>query len=170
MIEHTCNTFEQDHISLPDETQMQQIEAKYANAGFPGGCVGCIDVLNVPQTGSPAAQRGSVSRKDGTPTIAVEGVYNRLLRAYPVFAERPGASNGLNVLAHSPIWDKTSTNNFTANDVLRFSIDGQEFSQPYLLADGTYPKRPLAEPLTSCNPLSCLYRSPKLLLCAVETV
>ena len=48
MTEHICNTFEQHHISLPDETQMQQIEAKYANAGFPGGCVGCIDVLNVP--------------------------------------------------------------------------------------------------------------------------
>jgi hypothetical protein len=40
------------------------------------------------------------------------------------------------------IWDKVSRNNFPANDVLHFSIVGQDFSQPYLLADGIYPKRP----------------------------
>jgi len=107
VVEHICHTLEQHYVSLLDGRHMRQTEAKYAGAGFPG-CVGCVDVLHVPWPGSPAAQHGSFSGKDGTPTIAVEAVCDRLLRGYHVFAERAGANNDLSVLARSSIWNKRS--------------------------------------------------------------
>jgi hypothetical protein len=104
VVEHICHTLEQHYVSLLDGRHMRQTEAKYAGAGFPG----CVDVLHVPWPGSPVAQHGSLSGKDGTPTIAVEAVCDRLLRGYHVFAERAGANNDLSVLARSSIWNKRS--------------------------------------------------------------
>ena len=104
VVEHICHTLEQHYVSLLDGRHMRQTEARYAGAGFPG----CVDVLHLPWPGSPAAQHGSFSGKDGTPTIAVEAVCDRLLRGYHVFAERAGANNDLSVLARSSIWNKRS--------------------------------------------------------------
>ena len=126
--------------------EMDNVSAEFAELGFPG-CVGSIDCMKYIWKNCPNEENGQFHNPNSNklPTIQCEGWCDHDRYIWHWFSGRPGTNNDLNVLAHSPLFQKIFTDRFPfvvpgGYDVIPGR--GKHFVR-FFLADGIYPSWPL---------------------------
>ncbi|KAI7938062.1 hypothetical protein MJO28_014989 [Puccinia striiformis f. sp. tritici] len=128
--------YSEEYLRAPNEEDMKRILAINEKRGFPG-MIGSLDCMHWGWKNCPAAWKGQFQGKEKEATIILEAVVSQDLWFWHSFFGLPGANNDLNVLAMSPIFTDL-VNGVTPK--CSFIVNGNEYHQPYYLADGIYPE------------------------------
>ena len=75
--------------------------------------------------------------KEGTPTVILEATADSSGRFWHFFFGMPGSLNDLNVLDRSPLLNDAIAGRSAS---VSYTVNGRQYSVPYWLADGIYPK------------------------------
>lgn len=107
--------------------------------GFPG-MIGSIDCWHWGWNGCPVAHKGQYTGKEGKPTLVLEAAADYDLFVFHSFFGLPGSNNDKTIFQASPFLRK-----YKSGDVARvpFTIEGEDFDLPYVLADGIYYNWPM---------------------------
>lgn len=126
--------------------ELDNVSEQFAELGFPG-CVGSIDCMKLIWKNCPSEENGQYHNpKSGKlATIQCEGWCDHDRYIWHWFAGRPGTNNDLNVMAHSPLFQKIFNNRLPFISPSGFSVvpNRPKHFVRYLLGDGIYPRWPL---------------------------
>jgi len=84
-----------------------------------------------------SAWAGMFTGKEGTSTVVLEAVADSACRFWHFFFGMPGSLNDLNVLDRSPLLNDAIAGRSAS---VSYTVNGRQYSVPYWLADGIYPK------------------------------
>ncbi|KAA1118879.1 hypothetical protein PGT21_050279 [Puccinia graminis f. sp. tritici] len=127
--------YSEEFLRYPTEEDIKQITAINSKRGFPG-MLGSVDCMHWQWKNCPAAWKGQYQGKEKVATIVLEAVATHDLWIWHSFFGLPGSHNDINVLDRSPLFKKLL--NGEAPEV-RYTINGNTYTQGYYLADGIYP-------------------------------
>jgi hypothetical protein len=126
-----------EYLRRPTREDVEHILQVNEARGFPG-MVGSIDCMHWRWEKCPLAWRGQFTRGDyGVPTMILEAVASQDLRIWHAFFGIAGSNNDLNVLNNSPLFFDALKGEAPQ---VQFSVNGNEYSTGYYLADGIYPE------------------------------
>lgn len=130
----------------PTVEELDGIEEKYADRGFPG-CVGCVDCCKLVWKNCPTALKGQYhNSKDGKlATISVEAWSDGDLYIWHWNAGRCGTNNDITMVEVSPLFQDILGCQYKFRLSRKYKIvdGGRERDMPYYLVDGIYPDWPL---------------------------
>jgi hypothetical protein len=127
--------YEAKYLRKPGRTDIQRLIEVNEKRGFPG-MVGSIDCMHYVWDNCPVAWHSQFRDKDGKSSIVLEAIADEELWIWHAFFGLPGVNNDINVLERSPLG--LDLIDFKLHDV-SFQVNGNEYRQPYLLADSIYP-------------------------------
>ncbi|XP_028089579.1 uncharacterized protein LOC114289930 [Camellia sinensis] len=107
-----------------------------SNRGFPG-MLGSIDCMHWKWKNCPTARKGMYSGHIHEPTIILEAVASQDLWIWHAFFGMPGSHNGINVLDRSSVFSLLTQGHAPP---VNYSINGNDYTMGYYLADGIYPQ------------------------------
>ncbi|XP_024012279.1 putative nuclease HARBI1 [Eutrema salsugineum] len=134
--EGVINLFGDEYLRRPTPQDLQQLLDIGESRGFPG-MIGSIDCMHWEWKNCPTAWKGQYTRGSGKPTIVLEAVASYDLWIWHAFFGPPGTLNDINVLDRSPVFDDILHGRAPK---VRYWVNGHEYSLPYYLTDGIYPK------------------------------
>jgi len=103
--------------------------------GFPG-CIGSIDCMHWEWKNCPSSWKGMFQGKSGVPTVILEAIADQSTRFWHFNFGSPGSLNDICVLDRSPLFFNAVQGEAPRVD---FTVNGNEHSVAYWLADGIYP-------------------------------
>ncbi|XP_057779674.1 uncharacterized protein LOC130998259 [Salvia miltiorrhiza] len=119
--------------TVDTERLLQMHEERH---GFPG-MLGSLDCMHWEWRNCPVAYKGYYTRGDhGVPTIVLEAVALADLWIWHAFFGVAGASNDINVLHESPLFNQFLQGNAPP---VQFMVNGRMYNKGYYLTDGIYP-------------------------------
>ncbi|KAI5021161.1 hypothetical protein ZWY2020_055006 [Hordeum vulgare] len=126
-----------EYLRRPTREDIERLLQVNESRGFPG-MLGSIDCMHWRWEKCPLAWRGQFTRGDyGVPTMILEAVASQDLRIWHAFFGIAGSNNDLNVLNQSPLFFDAWKGEAPQ---VQFSVNGNEYSTGYYLADGIYPE------------------------------
>ena len=131
------DVFGGEYLRRPTREDVESILQVNESRGFPG-MLGSIDCMHWRWEKCPLAWRGQFTRGDyGVPTMILEAVASQDLHIWHAFFGIAGSNNDLNVLNNSPLFFDALKGEAPQ---VQFSVNGNEYSTGYYLADGIYPE------------------------------
>jgi hypothetical protein len=127
--------FGEEYLRAPTAEDMARSLNANARRGFPG-CLGSIDCWHWEWKNCPTAWAAQYKGMKGKGCVA-EMCCGEDLWIWHLFCGNPGSLNDINILQRSPLL--RGIYNGTTPKV-EFSINGNDYSHPYWLADGIYPE------------------------------
>uniref|UniRef100_J3M093 Uncharacterized protein n=1 Tax=Oryza brachyantha TaxID=4533 RepID=J3M093_ORYBR len=125
------------YLRRPTRDDVERILQVNESRGFPG-MLGSIDCMHWRWEKCPLAWRGQFTRGDYVvPTMVLEAVASQDLHIWHDFFGIAGSNNDLNVLNNSPLFFDVLKGEAPQ---VQFSVNGNEYSTGYYLADGIYPE------------------------------
>ncbi|XP_044428673.1 uncharacterized protein [Triticum aestivum] len=126
-----------EYLRRPTREDVERLLQVNESRGFPG-MLGSIDCMHWRWEKCPLAWRGQFTRGDyGVPTMILEAVASQDLRIWHAFFGVAGSNNDLNVLNQSPLFFDALKGEAPQ---VQFSVNGNEYTTGYYLADGIYPE------------------------------
>nr|XP_043630217.1 protein ALP1-like [Erigeron canadensis] len=127
-----------EFLRKPTQEDVNHVTAKYeAVHGFPG-MLGIVDCMHWAWRNCPTAWQDQYTRGDkGHPTIMLEAVASYDLWLWHAYFGPAGSNNDINVLNESDLFDQLLQDRAPA---VNFTVNGQQFTKGYYLADGIYPE------------------------------
>ncbi|XP_010236560.1 uncharacterized protein LOC104584118 [Brachypodium distachyon] len=124
-----------EYLRRPTREDVERI--LHVNESLPG-MIGSIDCMHWRWELCPLAWRGQFTRGDyGVPTMVLEAVASQDLHIWHAFFGIAGLNNDLNVLNQSPLFFDALKGEAPR---VQFSVNGNEYTTGYYLADGIYPE------------------------------
>nr|XP_043616058.1 uncharacterized protein LOC122587974 [Erigeron canadensis] len=139
---YVCNEDEADDVESSSRVPRNRrvLSRDHAGAaihGFPG-MLGSIDCMHWGWRNCPVAWQGQYTRGDkGHPTIMLEAVALYDLWIWLAYFGPAGSNNDINVLNESDLVDDLLQDRAPE---LQYTINNEEFTKGYYLADGIYPE------------------------------
>jgi len=131
------DVFGGEYLRRPTREDVESILQVNESRGFPG-MLGSIDCMHWRWEKCPLAWRGQFTCGDyGVPTMILEAVASQDLHIWHAFFGIAGSNNDLNVLNNSPLFFDALKGEAPQ---VQFSVNGNEYSTGYYLADGIYPE------------------------------
>ena len=130
------NVFSDEYLRSPNAHDIVRLLAVAEQRGFPG-MLGSIDCMHWRWKNCPAAWKGMYSGHVREPTIILEAVASYDLWIWHAFFSMPGSHNDINVLERSFIFTELAQGRAPP---VNYTINGNNYSMGYYLADGIYPK------------------------------
>ena len=128
--------FEEQYLRSPNAADTARLLQQGEARGFPGmlGSLGCMhwDWKNC-----PVGWHGTHKGRSHTPSLILEAVASRDLWIWHSFFGMAGGHNDINVLDHSPLFDRILHGRDVQTD---YVVNGRHSSLGYYLTDGIYPK------------------------------
>ena len=128
--------FSNEYLRSPNNDDIARLLAMGTNRGFPG-MLGSIDCMHWKWKNCPTAWKGMYSGHVHEPTIILEAVASYDLWIWHAFFGLPGSHNDINVLERSSVFALLSEGRAP---LANFSVNGNDYTMGYYLADGIYPK------------------------------
>ena len=128
--------FSNEYLRSPNNDDIARLLAMGTNRGFPG-MLGSIDCMHWKWKNCPTAWKGMYSGHVHEPTIILEAVASYDLWIWHAFFGLPGSHNDINVLERSSVFALLSEGRAPPAN---FSVNGNDYTMGYYLADGIYPK------------------------------
>ena len=128
--------FSNEYLRSPNNDDIARLLAVGTNRGFPG-MLGSIDCMHWKWKNCPTAWKGMYSGHVHEPTIILEAVASYDLWIWHAFFGLPGSHNDINVLERSSVFALLSEGRAPPAN---FSVNGNDYTMGYYLADGIYPK------------------------------
>nr|AAX92907.1 transposon protein, putative, ping/pong/SNOOPY sub-class [Oryza sativa Japonica Group] len=129
--------FGPEFLQRPTCEDVERLLQVGESRGFPG-MLGSIDCMHWRWEKCPTAWSGQFTRGDyGVPTIILEAVASYDLRIWHAFFGVAGSNNDINVLNQSPLFLDVLKGDAPQ---VKFSVNGNEYSTGYYLANGIYPE------------------------------
>nr|XP_043614585.1 protein ALP1-like [Erigeron canadensis] len=130
--------YQHEYLRRPTEADIERLTAKHEQVhGFPG-ILGSIDGMHSGWRNCPVAWQGQYTRGDkGHPTIMLEAVASYDLWIWHAYFGPAGSNNDINVLNESDFFDDLLQDRASK---VEFSVNGEQFTKGYYLADGIYPE------------------------------
>ena len=128
--------FSNEYLRSPNNDDIARLLAMGTNRGFPG-MLGSIDCMHWKWKNCPTAWKGMYSGHVHEPTIILEAVASYDLWIWHAFFGLPGSHNDINVLERSSVFALLSEGRAPPSN---FSVNGNDYTMGYYLADGIYPK------------------------------
>nr|XP_043612088.1 uncharacterized protein LOC122583779 [Erigeron canadensis] len=127
-----------EFLRKPTQEDVNHVTAKHeAVHGF-SGMLGSIDCMHWAWRNCPTAWQGQYTRGDkGHPTIMLEAVASYDLWLWHAYFGPAGSNNDINVLNKSDLFDQLLQDRAPA---VNFTVNSQQFTKGYYLADGIYPE------------------------------
>ena len=101
------------------------------------GLLGSLDCTHVAWHMCPRAYAAQHLGRSGEASLILEALVDSELRFVHYYFGVPGSSNDINVLMGSPLLTKFANGSYPS---YRYKVGGQEFTKPYILTDGIYPR------------------------------
>jgi hypothetical protein len=127
--------FEGEYLREPNEGDTARLLAIGERRGFPGN-LGSVDCMHWPWKNCPSSHQGMYTGHVHEPTIILEAVADKDLWIWHAFFGMPGSHNDINVLHRSSLFARLAEGQ--APEV-NYTINGNEYTKGYYLADGIYP-------------------------------
>ena len=127
--------FSHEYLRSPNENDLARLCAIGDSRGFPG-MLGSIDCMHWKWKNCPSAWKGMYCGHIHEPTIILEAVASYDLWIWHAFFGLPGSHNDINVLEHSSVFKELAEGRAPK---VNYSINGNDYSMGYYLADGIYP-------------------------------
>lgn len=128
--------YSEEYLRSPNEADMARLLAVGEQRGF-RGMLGSIDCMHWKWKNCPTAWQGMYSGHIREPTIILEAVASYDLWIWHAYFGLPGSHNDINVLDRSPVFSLLAEGRAPP---CHYSINGNNYSMGYYLADGIYPK------------------------------
>ncbi|KAL0010561.1 hypothetical protein SO802_005669 [Lithocarpus litseifolius] len=128
--------FSEEYLRSPNNEDIARLLAHGESRGFLG-MLGNIDCMHWKWKNCPTAYKGQFSGHIREPTIILETVASYDLWIWHTFFELHGSNNDINVLERSNIFSELAEERAPA---VNYSINGNDYTMGYYLADGTYSK------------------------------
>ena len=128
--------FSNEYLRSQNNDDIARLLAMGTNRGFPG-MLGSIDCMHWKWKNCPTAWKGMYSDHVHEPTIILEAVASYDLWIWHAFFGLPGSHNDINVLERSSVFALLSEGQASPAN---FSVNGNDYTMGYYLADGIYPK------------------------------
>nr|XP_043632940.1 uncharacterized protein LOC122604103 [Erigeron canadensis] len=127
-----------EYLRRPTAQDVQRLVSKHEHIHSFSGMLGSIDCMHWGWRNYPVAWQGQYTRGDkGHPTIMLEAVASYDLWIWHAFFSPTGSNNDINVLNESDLFDDLLQDRAPE---LQYTINGEEFTKGYYLADGIYPE------------------------------
>ncbi|KAG2998480.1 hypothetical protein PC128_g25901 [Phytophthora cactorum] len=140
--------FGAEYLRAPTPNELQTILEHNAQRGFVG-MIGSVDCMHWEWRNFPSAVAGQHKGKGKKPTKVLEAVADYNLRIWHCNFGSPGSLNDINVLDQSPLFDDMLQGRAPR---IEFTLSGNKYYTPYLLADGMYPDWPVfVKPMESAH-------------------
>nr|XP_043611840.1 uncharacterized protein LOC122583509 [Erigeron canadensis] len=126
--------YHNEYLRKPISEDVQRLVSKHEQVhGFPG-MLGSIDCMHWGWRNCPVAWQGQYTRGDkGHPTIMLEAVASYDLWIWHASFGPAGSNNDINMLNESDLFKDRAP-------ALQYTVNGEEFTKGYYLADGIYPE------------------------------
>ena len=139
------NIFQAEFLRCPSSEDMKNIVAYHKAVHKMPGMLGSLDCTHTTWKNCPKAFHGSYMGKSRKPTIVLEAVCDYNLWFWHVSYGYCGSMNDINILNLSPLLERMLDGTFDrledeADDVVPYTIGGEEFNKAYFLTDGIYPR------------------------------
>ena len=128
--------FSNEYLMSPNNDEIARLLAMGTNCGFPG-MLGSIDCMHWKWKNCPTAWKGMYYGHVHEPTIILEAVASYDLWIWHAFFGLTGSHNDINVLERSSVFALLSKGRAPPAN---FSVNGNDYTMGYYLADGIYPK------------------------------
>nr|XP_043630433.1 protein ALP1-like [Erigeron canadensis] len=130
--------YHSEFLRKPTQEDVNRVTAKHeAVHGFPG-MLGSVDCMHWAWRNCPTAWQGQYTRGDkGHPTIMLEAVASFDLWIWHAYFGPAGSNNDINVFIESDLFGQLLQDKAPAVD---FTVNGQQFTKGYYLADSMYPE------------------------------
>ena len=128
--------FSNEYLRSPNNDDIARLLAMGTNRGFPE-MLGSIDCMHWKWKNCPTAWKGMYSGHVHEPTIILEAVASYDLWIWHASFGLPGSHNDINVLERSSGFALLSEGRAPPAN---FSVNGNDYTMGYYLADGIYPK------------------------------
>ncbi|XP_028091555.1 uncharacterized protein LOC114291873 [Camellia sinensis] len=129
-------TFSERYLRSPNNDDISRLLAMGSNRRFPG-MLGSIDCMHWKWKNCPTAWKGMYSGHIHEPTIILEAVASQDLWIWHAFFGMPRSHNDINVLDRSSIFSFLTQGRAPP---VNYSINGNDYTTGYYLADGIYPQ------------------------------
>lgn len=134
-VKAVISIFGDEYLRSPNSNDIVRLLSKAEERGFPG-MLGSIDCMHWKWKNCPVAWHGMYSGHVHEPTIILEAVASYDLWIWHAFFGLPGSHNDINVLERSSIFSALTEGRAPP---VNYSINGNEYTMGYYLADGIYP-------------------------------
>ena len=128
--------YSDEYLRSPNSADIARLLAIGERRGFPG-MLGSIDCMHWRWKNCPTAWKGMYSGHVHEPTIILEAVASYDLWIWHAFFGLPGSHNDINVLERSSVFTLLSEGRAP---LVNYSVNGNDYTMGYYLADGIYPK------------------------------
>ncbi|CAL5402850.1 unnamed protein product [Camellia sinensis] len=128
--------FSDVYLRAPNKDDIAKLLEVGKNRGFPG-MLGSIDCMHWKWKNCPTAWKGMYCGHIHEPTIILEAVASYDLWIWHAFFGLPGSHNDINVLERSSVFSLLTEGRAPQVD---YSINGNDYTMGYYLADGIYPQ------------------------------
>ena len=128
--------FSDVYLRAPNKDDIAKLLEMGKNRGFPG-MLGSIDCMHWKWKNCPTAWKGMYCGHIHEPTIILEAVASYDLWIWHAFFGLPGSHNDINVLERSSVFSLLTEGRAPQVD---YSINGNDYTMGYYLADGIYPQ------------------------------
>eukprot|EP00918_Siedleckia_nematoides_P024351 GHVU01052669.1.p1 GENE.GHVU01052669.1~~GHVU01052669.1.p1 ORF type:complete len:450 (-),score=62.87 GHVU01052669.1:1582-2931(-) len=131
--------FAEEYLRDPTPADVMRLLSLHASKGWPGK-LGSIDCMHWTWSACPSAVAGQYLGRKGKPTVVLEAVADANLWIWHAHFGFPGSLNDLNILDRSHVFDRLMLGQAPAAS---FTVNGNTYDLPYMLADGIYPPWPV---------------------------
>ena len=133
--------FSQEYLRTPTCGDLKSILSLHERKHGVKGMFGSIDCMHVFWKNCPKGYHGQYKGKEKKPSIVLEAACDYNLWFWHASFGYPGTLNDINILNLSPLLDSFLDGSFqlVEGEVVPYELNGQKFSQVFLLADGIYP-------------------------------
>ncbi|XP_028097478.1 uncharacterized protein LOC114297279 [Camellia sinensis] len=128
--------FFERYLRSPNSDDISRLLAMGSNRGFLG-MLGSIDCMHWKWKNCPTTQKGMYFGHIHEPTIILEAVASQDLWIWHDFFGMPGSHNDINVLDRSFVISLLTQGRAPP---VNYSINGNDYTMRYYLADGIYPQ------------------------------
>ncbi|XP_028120778.1 uncharacterized protein LOC114318121 [Camellia sinensis] len=128
--------FSETYLRSPNNDDISRLLAMGSDRGFPG-MLGSIDCMHWKWKNCPTARKCMYSGHIHEPTIILEAVASQDLWIWHAFFGMPGSHNDINVLDRSSVFSLLTQGRAPP---VNYSINRNDYTMGYYLADGIYPQ------------------------------
>nr|XP_023911884.1 uncharacterized protein LOC112023512 [Quercus suber] len=134
-VKAVVSIFSEEYLRSPNNNDIARLLAVGQHHGFPG-MLGSIDYMHWKWKNCPSKWKGQYIGHTHDPTIILEIVASYDLWIWHAFFGLPGSHNDINVLERSSVFSELAEG---CAPPVNYSINGNDYSMGYYLADGIYP-------------------------------
>ena len=133
--------FAEEYLRTPTPSDLKSILVLHERKHAVQGMFGSLDCMHIFWKNCPKGYHGQYKGKEKKPSIVLEAACDYNLWFWHASFGYPGTLNDINILNLSPLVDSFLDGSFEKIEetVVPYKLNGENFRQVFLLADGIYP-------------------------------